>query len=77
MPAFTDRTLHMQAKQVTGRRVLFLSQIHEQQKQLAAVTAELQASRDQAEQQQRELDRANRSAQCSFAQHSSMQQLQS
>jgi hypothetical protein len=42
------------------------------------VTAELQASRDQAEQQQRELDRANRLVTYSLAQHSSMkQQLQS
>jgi hypothetical protein len=38
-------------------------QIHDQQKQLAAVSAELQASQEQAERQQKELDRANRSAQ--------------
>jgi hypothetical protein len=38
-------------------------QVYDQQKQLAAVTAELQASQEQAERQQKELDRANRLAQ--------------
>lgn len=36
--------------------------VQEQQQQLASLTAELQASNDLAAQQQKELDKANRSA---------------
>lgn len=47
--------------------------MQEQQKQLAAITAELKASKSQVDQQQRELDKANRSAQHCGPQHGTAQ----
>jgi hypothetical protein len=42
--------------------VLTCVQVQEQQQQLAALTAELQATKEQATQQQKDLDKANRYA---------------